>query len=78
MVPTLGITAVVLALQVCDEVSIAGFGYDLQHPGAMLHYYGSLRMDAMRAQVVHDVSAETILLRELVKAGAVQDLTGAL
>ncbi|XP_048061539.1 ST3 beta-galactoside alpha-2,3-sialyltransferase 7 [Megalobrama amblycephala] len=78
MVPTLGITAVVLALQVCDEVSIAGFGYDLQNPGALLHYYGSLRMDAMRAQVVHDVSAETILLRELVKAGAVRDLTGAL
>ncbi|XP_056617520.1 ST3 beta-galactoside alpha-2,3-sialyltransferase 7 [Triplophysa dalaica] len=78
MVPTLGISAVVLALQVCDEVSLAGFGYDLQHPGALLHYYESLRMDAMMTQVVHDVSAETILLRELVKAGAVQDLTGAL
>ncbi|TRY57823.1 hypothetical protein DNTS_022739 [Danionella cerebrum] len=78
MVPTLGITAMVLALQLCDEVSIAGFGYDLQHPGAPLHYYGSLRMDAMMSQVVHDVSAETILLRELAKAGAVRDLTGAL
>ncbi|XP_077092514.1 ST3 beta-galactoside alpha-2,3-sialyltransferase 7 [Siphateles boraxobius] len=78
MVPTLGITAIVLALQMCDEVSLAGFGYNLQHPGALLHYYGSLRMDSMRAQVVHDVSAETILLRELVKAGAVRDLTGAL
>ncbi|XP_057198003.1 ST3 beta-galactoside alpha-2,3-sialyltransferase 7 [Triplophysa rosa] len=78
MVPTLGISAVVLALQVCDEVSLAGFGYDLQHPGALLHYYESLRMDAMMTQVVHDVSAETILLQELVKAGAVQDLTGAL
>lgn len=78
MVPTLGITAVVLALQVCDEVSLAGFGYDLQHPGALLHYYGSVRMDAMNTQVVHDVSAETIFLRELVKSGAVRDLTGAL
>lgn len=78
MVPTLGITAVVVALQVCDEVSIAGFGYDLQHPGAPLHYYGSLRMDAMKTQVVHDVSAETVFLKELVKAGAVRDLTGAL
>lgn len=78
MVPTLGISAVVLALQVCNEVSLAGFGYDLQHPGALLHYYESLRMDAMMTQVVHDISAETILLRELVKAGAVQDLTGAL
>ncbi|KAL0178454.1 hypothetical protein M9458_027348, partial [Cirrhinus mrigala] len=63
---------------VCDEVSLAGFGYDLQNPGALLHYYGSIRMDAMKTQVVHDVSAETILLRELVKSGAVQDLTGGL
>ncbi|XP_052007614.1 lactosylceramide alpha-2,3-sialyltransferase-like [Xyrauchen texanus] len=78
MVPTLGIIAVVLALQVCDEVSLAGFRYDLQHPGALLHYYESIRMDAMKTQVVHDVSAETSLLRELVKAGAVHDLTGAL
>uniref|UniRef100_A0A673FXT3 ST3 beta-galactoside alpha-2,3-sialyltransferase 7 n=1 Tax=Sinocyclocheilus rhinocerous TaxID=307959 RepID=A0A673FXT3_9TELE len=78
MVPTLGITAVVLALQVCDEVSLAGFGYDMQHPGALLHYYGSPRMDAMNTQVVHDVSAETILLRELVKSGAMRDLMGAL
>lgn len=78
MVPTLGIIATVLAMQVCDEVSLAGFGYDLQHPGAQLHYYGSMRMDSMKTQVVHDVSAETILLRELVKAGAIHDLTGAL
>ncbi len=35
-------------------------------------------MDAMNTQVVHDVSAETIFLRELVKSGAVRDLTGAL
>nr|XP_055026543.1 ST3 beta-galactoside alpha-2,3-sialyltransferase 7 isoform X2 [Misgurnus anguillicaudatus] len=78
MVPTLGIIATVLAMQVCDEVSLAGFGYDMQHPGALLHYYGSMRMDSMKTQVVHDVSAETILLRELVKAGAIHDLTGAL
>ncbi|KAK3573083.1 hypothetical protein QTP86_012265 [Hemibagrus guttatus] len=53
-VPTLGFTGMVLALQLCDEVSLAGFGYDFKHPGSMLHYYGSVRMNHMMAQVVHD------------------------
>ncbi|XP_029621202.1 ST3 beta-galactoside alpha-2,3-sialyltransferase 7 isoform X2 [Salmo trutta] len=78
LVPTLGASAVVMALQLCDEVSLAGFGYDLQHPGARLHYYESLCMDAIKAQVVHDVSAEKLFLRELVAAGVLTDLTGAL
>lgn len=78
MVPTLGASAVVMALQLCDHVSLAGFGYDMEHPGARLHYYEDIRMDAMEAQVVHDVSAEKLFLRDLVAAGAVTDLTGAL
>ncbi|KAF1375745.1 hypothetical protein PFLUV_G00223380 [Perca fluviatilis] len=78
MVPTLGASAVVMALQLCDHVSLAGFGYDTQHPGARLHYYETIRMDAMKAQVVHDISAEKLFLRDLVAAGAVTDLTGAL
>lgn len=77
-VPTLGASAVMVALQLCDQVSLAGFGYDLQHPRAALHYYEALRMDAMQAQLVHDVSAETRFLRELVRTAAVRDLTGAL
>lgn len=78
MVPTLGASAVVMALQLCDQVSLAGFGYDMQHPDARLHYYEALRMDTMKAQVVHDVSAEKLFLRDLVASGAVTDLTGAL
>ncbi|XP_034754230.1 ST3 beta-galactoside alpha-2,3-sialyltransferase 7 [Etheostoma cragini] len=78
MVPTLGASAVVMALQLCDHVSLAGFGYDMQHPGARLHYYETIRMEAMKAQVVHDVSAEKLFLRDLVASGAVSDLTGAL
>lgn len=67
-----------LALQLCDEVSLAGFGYDLKHPGAWLHYYETLRMDHMMVQVVHDVSAEGSFLRDLINAEVVHDLTGAL
>ncbi|KAM4599778.1 ST3 beta-galactoside alpha-2,3-sialyltransferase 7 isoform 3-T3 [Fundulus diaphanus] len=78
MVPTLGASAVVMALQLCDQVNLAGFGYDMQHPEARLHYYEEIRMDAMKAQVVHDVGAEKLFLRDLVAAGAVADLTGAL
>lgn len=51
MVPTLGASAVVMALQVCDQVSLAGFGYDMQHPHSQLHYYEAVPMDAMKAQV---------------------------
>ncbi|XP_058242555.1 ST3 beta-galactoside alpha-2,3-sialyltransferase 7 isoform X2 [Hemibagrus wyckioides] len=76
-VPTLGFTGVVLALQLCDEVSLAGFGYDFKYPGSMLHYYGTVRMNHMMAQVVHDVSAEHSLLHDLVKSGVVYDVTGA-
>ncbi|XP_077469115.1 ST3 beta-galactoside alpha-2,3-sialyltransferase 7 [Stigmatopora argus] len=77
-VPTLGAGAVVMALQLCDHVSLAGFGYNMQHPHARLHYYETIRMAAMKAQVVHDVSSEKLFLRQLVAAGAVSDLTGAL
>ncbi|KAM6956297.1 ST3 beta-galactoside alpha-2,3-sialyltransferase 7 [Aplochiton taeniatus] len=78
MVPTLGAGAVVMALQFCDQVSLVGFGYDLHHPGARLHYYETLPMDAIKAQVVHDVSTEKLFLRDLVAAGVVMDLTEAL
>ncbi|XP_040035488.2 ST3 beta-galactoside alpha-2,3-sialyltransferase 7 [Gasterosteus aculeatus] len=78
MVPTLGASALVMALQLCDQVSLAGFGYDMQHPGARLHYYENIRMEAIKAQVVHDVNAEKRFLRDLVAAGVVADLTGAL
>lgn len=78
MVPTLGASAVVMALQLCDHVSLAGFGYDMQHPEARLHYYEAIRMEFMKAQLVHDVNAEKLFLRDLVAAGAVTDLTGAL
>ncbi|XP_029962808.1 ST3 beta-galactoside alpha-2,3-sialyltransferase 7 [Salarias fasciatus] len=78
LVPTLGASAVVMAMQLCDQVSLAGFGYDMQHPEARLHYYETIRMDSMKAQLVHDISAEKLFLRDLVAAGAVTDLTGAL
>lgn len=51
ILPTIGATGVVMALQLCDQVSLAGFGYDMQHPEARLHYYEAIRMDTMKSQV---------------------------
>ncbi|CAL8301326.1 unnamed protein product [Arctogadus glacialis] len=77
-VPTLGMSALSLASLLCDEVSLAGFGYNLSQQGAPLHYYDRLTMAAMLQQKTHNVDRERELLRELVKGGAISDLTGGL
>ncbi|XP_069488273.1 lactosylceramide alpha-2,3-sialyltransferase isoform X2 [Ambystoma mexicanum] len=77
-IPTLGVTAVVLATHLCDEVSLAGFGYDLRQPRAPLHYYDDLCMSEMKAQKMHDVTKETKLLQKLIKEGVVKDITGGI
>lgn len=78
MVPTIGVTALNVASLLCDEVSLAGFGYHSAHQGAPLHYYDRLPVSAMASQRSHDVNKETQLLRQLVRSGAISDLTGAI
>ncbi|KAF6106468.1 ST3 beta-galactoside alpha-2,3-sialyltransferase 5 [Phyllostomus discolor] len=75
-VPTIGVIAVVLATHLCDEVSLAGFGYDLSQPRTPLHYFDNLCMAAMKFQTMHNVTTETRLLLRLVKEGVVKDLSG--
>ncbi|KAG5845378.1 lactosylceramide alpha-2,3-sialyltransferase [Anguilla anguilla] len=77
-VPTIGISALNLATYLCDEVSLAGFGYNLSQEGAPLHYYDSLPMTSMLHQPMHNVDREGALLRALAKAGVISDLTGAI
>ncbi|GAA6222630.1 lactosylceramide alpha-2,3-sialyltransferase-like [Lates japonicus] len=77
-VPTLGVSALNLASLLCDEVSLAGFGYNLSQQGAPLHYYDHLPMSAMRQQKMHNVDRETELLQSLVKEGTITDLTGGI
>ncbi|XP_014791536.1 PREDICTED: lactosylceramide alpha-2,3-sialyltransferase isoform X2 [Calidris pugnax] len=77
-VPTIGVTAVVLATHLCDEVSLAGFGYDLNQPNAPLHYYNNLCMAAMNGQPMHNVTGETKFLQKLIKEKVVKDLTGGI
>nr|XP_060625257.1 lactosylceramide alpha-2,3-sialyltransferase isoform X2 [Anolis sagrei ordinatus] len=77
-VPTIGVTAVVLATHLCDEVSLAGFGYDLSQPNTRLHYYDNLCMAAMNEQTMHNVTTETKFLQKLIKEGVVRDLSGGI
>ncbi|XP_039920514.1 lactosylceramide alpha-2,3-sialyltransferase isoform X3 [Hirundo rustica] len=77
-VPTIGVTAVVLATHLCDEVSLAGFGYDLDQPSAPLHYYNNLCMAAMKEQTMHNVTGETKFLQKLIKEKVIKDLTGGI
>lgn len=37
-----------MALHNCDEVAVAGFGYNMSTPHAPLHYYEKIRMSAIR------------------------------
>ncbi|KAF6321793.1 ST3 beta-galactoside alpha-2,3-sialyltransferase 5 [Rhinolophus ferrumequinum] len=77
-IPTIGVIAVVLATHLCDEVSLAGFGYDLNQPKTPLHYFDNLCMAAMNFQTMHNVTTETRLLLKLVKEGVVKDLSGGI
>ncbi|XP_016894603.1 lactosylceramide alpha-2,3-sialyltransferase [Cynoglossus semilaevis] len=77
-IPTLGVTALNLASLLCDEVSLAGFGYTMSRVAAPLHYYDDLPMNAILQQKMHNVDRETELLRSLVKEGGVSDLTGGI
>ncbi|XP_056410414.1 lactosylceramide alpha-2,3-sialyltransferase [Hyla sarda] len=77
-VPTIGAIAMVLATHLCDEVSLAGFGYDLSQPDIPLHYFDNRCMNAMNRQPMHDISKERKLLQTLVREGVVKDLSGGL
>ncbi|XP_032890772.1 lactosylceramide alpha-2,3-sialyltransferase isoform X4 [Amblyraja radiata] len=77
-IPTLGVSAVVLATHLCDEVSLAGFGYNLSQPQMPLHYYENVPMNAMKAQTMHNVEKERSFLENLIKEGVVTDLSGGI
>uniref|UniRef100_A0A1A8Q721 Lactosylceramide alpha-2,3-sialyltransferase n=1 Tax=Nothobranchius pienaari TaxID=704102 RepID=A0A1A8Q721_9TELE len=77
-VPTLGMTALNLASLLCDEVSLAGFGYNVSQQGMPLHYYDHLPMSFMEQQKMHNVDRETQMLRKLVREGVITDLTGGI
>lgn len=56
-IPTLGTVAITMALHNCDEVAVAGFGYNMSTPHAPLHYYEKIRMVAIK-EVIGGVSVK--------------------
>ncbi|NP_001279511.1 ST3 beta-galactoside alpha-2,3-sialyltransferase 7 [Callorhinchus milii] len=76
--PTLGVTSIITALHLRDEVNMAGFGYDMNQLHLPMHYYETVSMAAMNAQAMHDISLEKLFLLSLVTSGVVNDLTGGI
>ncbi|XP_062960215.1 CMP-N-acetylneuraminate-beta-1,4-galactoside alpha-2,3-sialyltransferase isoform X1 [Cynocephalus volans] len=77
-IPTLGSVAVTMALHGCDEVAVAGFGYDMSTPNAPLHYYETVRMSAIKESWTHNIQREKEFLRKLVKARVITDLSSGI
>lgn len=77
-IPTLGAVAITMALHNCDEVAVAGFGYDMNTPNAPLHYYENVKMSAIKESWTHNISKEKEFLRKLVKANVITDLTNGI
>ncbi|KAJ8357493.1 hypothetical protein SKAU_G00202870 [Synaphobranchus kaupii] len=77
-IPTLGTVAITMALHNCDEVAVAGFGYDMNTPHAPLHYYETVKMSAIKESWTHNISKEKEFLRKLVKAKVIADLTNGI
>ncbi|XP_058480816.1 ST3 beta-galactoside alpha-2,3-sialyltransferase 3b isoform X4 [Solea solea] len=77
-IPTLGTVAITMALHNCDEVAVAGFGYDMNTPHAPLHYYETVKMSTIKESWTHNISKEKEFLRKLVKANVITDLTNGI
>ncbi|XP_034023891.1 CMP-N-acetylneuraminate-beta-galactosamide-alpha-2,3-sialyltransferase 4 isoform X2 [Thalassophryne amazonica] len=69
--PTTGMLAVFVALNYCDVVHIAGFGYpSLDSERQPVHYYGYDIMKAMKNSY-HDLTQEAEALKRLEDSGAI-------
>eukprot|EP00057_Strongylocentrotus_purpuratus_P000849 XP_001184759.2 PREDICTED: CMP-N-acetylneuraminate-beta-1,4-galactoside alpha-2,3-sialyltransferase isoform X2 [Strongylocentrotus purpuratus] len=67
-----------MGVRLCDEVAVAGFGYDPNKPGAALHYYDSLPMREIWKSWTHDIHHERGILRLLKQQGIITDLSGGI
>ncbi|XP_035699296.1 CMP-N-acetylneuraminate-beta-1,4-galactoside alpha-2,3-sialyltransferase-like isoform X2 [Branchiostoma floridae] len=77
-VPTIGSLAIIWAINYCDEVTVAGFGYDLSQPTVWLHYYKDAKMSSIAKSWTHDINKEKEFLKTLVRNGVITDLTGGI
>ncbi|XP_078282655.1 CMP-N-acetylneuraminate-beta-galactosamide-alpha-2,3-sialyltransferase 4 isoform X2 [Rhinoraja longicauda] len=72
--PTSGFLAITVAVNYCDEVHVAGFGYPITQRDTPIHYYDKTTMKAM-TNSEHNITHEQLFLKKLVDAGAIKYLT---
>ncbi|XP_042316235.1 type 2 lactosamine alpha-2,3-sialyltransferase isoform X3 [Sceloporus undulatus] len=73
--PTTGLIAIAFAFQICSEVHLAGFKYNLHDRNSSLHYYGSDTMSQMIQNIYHDIAVEQRFLKELIDHRILINLT---
>ncbi|XP_072849958.2 type 2 lactosamine alpha-2,3-sialyltransferase isoform X1 [Pogona vitticeps] len=73
--PTTGLIAIAFAFQICSEVHLAGFKYNLEDRNSSLHYYGNDTMFQMTQNEYHDIAAEQRFLKELLDHKTIINLT---
>nr|XP_060626716.1 type 2 lactosamine alpha-2,3-sialyltransferase isoform X2 [Anolis sagrei ordinatus] len=73
--PTTGLIAITFALQICSEVHLAGFKYNLNDRNSSLHYYGNDTMSQMIQNAYHDIAVEQRFLKELIDHRILINLT---
>ncbi|RXM92259.1 CMP-N-acetylneuraminate-beta-galactosamide-alpha-2,3-sialyltransferase 2 [Acipenser ruthenus] len=72
--PSTGMLAVIFALHTCDEVSVFGYGADVN--GNWHHYWEENKYaSAFRKTGVHNADFETKTLRKLVEEGKIRQYT---
>ncbi|KAH0625007.1 hypothetical protein JD844_033003 [Phrynosoma platyrhinos] len=73
--PTTGLIAITFAFQICSEVHLAGFKYNLDDRNSSLHYYGNDTMSQMIQNLYHDIAVEQRFLKELIDRRILINLT---
>nr|XP_009666471.1 PREDICTED: CMP-N-acetylneuraminate-beta-galactosamide-alpha-2,3-sialyltransferase 4-like [Struthio camelus australis] len=72
---TTGIIALNLALHMCQEVNIAGFGYPDNHDNTTpIHYYNTGRSREKEVLIQHNLTAERNWLLKMIKQGVIADI----
>ncbi|XP_070562343.1 CMP-N-acetylneuraminate-beta-1,4-galactoside alpha-2,3-sialyltransferase-like [Ptychodera flava] len=64
--PTTGTMLISMAIRMCDEVHVAGFGYDFSKPELPIHYYENTKMKVIASHHTHNVPLEKQFLKKLV------------
>ena len=75
---TTGTVAILMALHLCESVSVAGFCYNFNSTHNFAYYYGSMKMSKTLHNGPHARDVENLLRAKFLKYNLITDLTGAM